>query len=111
MFFLNGAAIALEKGLQTTVSLNSAEDEVKDMAPGVEKARSLTGLWGEFMHQRLVGARVLNDSAAEFAQVKHGMDPRSALRTNGLNSTPNKLPTKVFYGWISFQASTALHTF
>ena len=44
------------------------------MVPGVEMVRSLTGLWGEFMHQRHGSVRVLDDSVAAIAQVKHGMD-------------------------------------
>ena len=74
MIFLNGAAIAWKTRRQTMVSLNSTEAEVKAMIPGVEVVRSLTGLWGEFMHQRHGSVRVPDDSAAAIAQVKHGMD-------------------------------------
>ena len=72
------------------------------MVPGVEVLRSLTGLWGEFMYKRYGIVRVLDDSAAAIAQVKHGMDSQSALRTNGLNFTPKKPPTKDLCGWTAF---------
>ena len=72
--FLNGAAIAWKTRRHTAVSLNSTEAALKAMVPGVEVVRSLTGLWGGFMHQRNGSVRVLDDSAAAIAQVKHGMD-------------------------------------
>ena len=56
------------------MSLKTTEAEVKAMAPGVEVVRSLTGFWGEFMHHRHGSLRVLGDSAAAIAQVRHGMD-------------------------------------
>ena len=46
------------------------------MVPGVEVARFLTGFFGEFMHQRHGNSRVLDDSAAAIAQVRHDMDTR-----------------------------------
>ena len=46
------------------------------MVPGVEMVTSLTSLWGEFMHQRHGGVRVLDDSAAAVAQFRHGMDSK-----------------------------------
>jgi hypothetical protein len=74
--FLNGAAVAWLTRKQTTVSLNSTEAEVKAMCPGIEMVRSLTGLWGEFMHQQHGCVRVLVDSQGAISQVVDGMDTK-----------------------------------
>ena len=76
MSLLNGAAIAWKTRQQTTVSLNSTEAEVKAMVPEVEVVRSLTGLWGELVHQRHGGVRVLEECASAIAQDRHGIDSR-----------------------------------
>ena len=44
------------------------------MVPGVQMARSLTGLWGEFMGQSHGCVRVMEDSQGGISKVAHGMD-------------------------------------
>ena len=79
-------------------------------------ARSLTGLWGEFMHQRHGSVRVLDNSAAAVAQVKQGMDcqkctTRSALRTKRAKFYAEEAAGQEMCGWTSFQASTTRRAF
>ena len=72
--FMNGAAIAWKIRRQTTVSLVSAEAEVKACTMGVEMILALRDLHGEFVRAEHGAIRVLVDNKAAIAQMSRGVD-------------------------------------
>jgi hypothetical protein len=68
------AAIAWKSRRQTTISLTTAEAEVKACSVVVEMIRSLTDLHGEFTHSQHAAVRTMIDSVGAESQVTRGLD-------------------------------------
>ena len=74
---MNGAAIAWKSRRQTTISLTTAEAEVKACSVVVEMIRSLTDLHGEFTHSQHAAVRTMIDSVGAESQVTRGLDNKA----------------------------------
>ena len=74
---MNGAAIAWKTRRQTTISLTTAEAEVKACSVVVEMIRSLTDLHGEFTHSQHATVRTMIDSVGAESQITRGLDNKA----------------------------------